>query len=80
MTPPSSTSTVVVIVRLLVIRSTAPACPGETLESSCSILSMHRVAFVDLRRDLEDRADFLALDGLERIDLALLVAAPVFVN
>ena len=36
-------------------------------------LEHHRVAFVDLRRDLEDRADFLALDGLERIDLALLV-------
>ncbi len=80
MTPPSSTSTVVVIVRLFVIRSTAPCVPCATLESSCSIFSMHRVAFVDLRRDLEDRADFLALNRLERIHLALLVRTPVFVN
>ena len=31
-------------------------------------LQHHRVALVDLRRDLQDRADFLALDGLERVD------------
>src|SRR6185503_3067356 len=36
-------------------------------------LEHHRVAFVDLRRDLEDRADFLALNRLERIDLSLRV-------
>ena len=55
-TPPSSTSTVVVTVRLLVIRSTAPCVPGgDTLSASCSILRINRVAFVDLRRDLEDR-------------------------
>ena len=35
-------------------------------------LELHeRAAFVDLRRDLEDRADFLALHGREGIDLAV---------
>ena len=40
-------------------------------------LELHAAAFVDLRRDLEDRADFLALDGRERIHVAVVVAAGV---
>ena len=44
-------------------------------------LQHHRIAVVraDLRRHLEDRADFLALNGLEGIDGAVLVP-PVLVN
>ena len=37
----------------------------------------HRVAFIDLRGDLEDGADFLTLDGLERIEIVADVAARV---
>ena len=41
-------------------------------------LELHqRAAFVDLRRDLEDGADFLALHGVEGIHVAVVVAAGV---
>ena len=69
MMPPSSTSTLVrdrALVGDQVGRATCCEL-AATLEASCSILSSTASAFVDLRRDLEDGADFLALDGLERI-------------
>ena len=69
--PPSSTSTFVLIVRLFVTRSTAP---GGALRHAGRLLfdlQYHRVAFVDLRRDLQDLAHFLALNRLEWIDVAV---------
>ena len=61
-----------VIVRLLVTRSVARDLPGcaAMLEASCEIFRSTVSPLGDLRRDLEDDADFLALDGLERIDRA----------
>ena len=64
----SSTNTDVVIVRLFVTRSTAPEAPELMLDVSCSIVSFTPDAGVDLRRDHQTRANFLALNRLERID------------
>ena len=79
--PPSSISTLVLMVRLFVIRSTAPWRALREVRALELDLQHHRAAaLVDLRRHLQDRADFLALDGLEGIDAAVVVAAPVLVN
>ena len=66
--PPSSISTLVVMVRLLVTRSTALSRLRRDARALLRDLEHHRRAFRgDLRRDLQDGADFLALDGLERV-------------
>jgi hypothetical protein len=73
--PPSSMSTRVLTVRLLVVRSTAP-CGTGVLGHDGGALQINLqhdggAAFVDLRGDLQDRADFLALNSLEGCDGAV---------
>jgi hypothetical protein len=69
--PPSSTSTLVSIARLLVIRPSL-----DNTDSACDaahLLEDHHLdgaVLADLRLDPQRQADVLALDGLERIDRA----------
>ena len=78
--PPSSMSTLVLMVRLLVM-SAARVAGGAGERGALDLdLELHqRAAFVDLRRDLEDGADFLALHGGERIHVPPPLPLPVLV-
>ena len=66
MMPPSSISTVVLIERLLVedVGRIGELCAGRGI--LLLDLQLHRIAFVDVRRDLQNRAHFLALNRRER--------------
>jgi len=64
--------TLVVIVRLFVISRLVLTCCelAAMLDASCEILSRTELPSLICGVILEDVADFLALDGLERVDLA----------
>ena len=71
---PSLTNTCVVIVRVLVIRSAAPSTPRAQARGLLLDVELDAAAFVDLRRDLQARADLFALDRLKRVHGALVRA------
>ena len=76
MMPPSSMSTLVLMVRLLVMAlSASPVVAGQRGALDLDLELHQRAAFIDLRRDLEDGAHFLALHGGEWIHAAVGAAA-----